>query len=371
MKYTIPELPLHKDVETKKVLKQTSDSNKKLGELKGLIRSMPNANILINTLVLQEAKDSSAIESIVTTQDELYKANLYYQQITSSAAKEVKTYASALTDGFEEVKKHGLLTNNTIIKIYQGIKINKAQFRSTPGTTLKNERTQKTVYEPPQTFDEIVNYMTNLEKFINNNTLSDLDPLIKLAIIHHQFESIHPFSDGNGRTGRIINSLYLVQQELLDIPVLYLSRYIISNKSRYYELLQKVRDEEKWEDWILFILKGIEITAVETIKLINDIKSQMKDFKQIIRINCPKIYNHDLLNNLFKYPYTKIDFIMKDLAVTRPTATSRLKQLTDLKLLTKMKLGRENYYINIKLFDLLMNEFHLELEETEAINSEG
>jgi len=371
MRYKIPKLPLSTEMETKKILKQAILSNTKLGELKGLIRSMPNANILINTLTLQEAKDSSAIESIITTQDELYKADLYSQQMVSSAAKEVNTYAAALTKGFEEVKQNNLLTNNTIIKIYQGIKMNNAGFRSTPGTTLKNERTNEIVYEPPQTYDEIVGYMGNLEQFINDKTISDLNPLVKLAVIHHQFESIHPFSDGNGRTGRIINSLYLVQQDLLDLPVLYLSRYIIRNKATYYKLLQDVRDTNNWEEWILFILKGIELTSTETIKLINDINRLMKEDKQIIREKCRKIYSHDLLNNLFKYPYTKIDFVMKDLDVTRPTATSRLNQLADIGLLMKMKLGRDSYYINEKLFQLLLTEFHLEAEKVDVINSDG
>lgn len=243
MSYQIPDLPLSFDVETKAVLRLTNEANRRLAELKGVVKSMPNASILINTLALQEAKDSSAIESIITTHDELYKAELFAQHFTSAGAKEVQTYAEALKRGFELVSKKQLLTNNFIIEIFRNIKQNNSGFRVTPGTKLKNERTQEVVYEPPQSFDLIQSHMSNLEKFINDNTISDLDPLIKMAIIHHQFESIHPFCDGNGRTGRIINILYLVQQNLLDLPVLYLSRYVIKHKAKYYELLQKVRDE--------------------------------------------------------------------------------------------------------------------------------
>jgi Fic family protein len=358
MKYIIPELPLKTNIETHRVLKQTILSNKKLGELKGTVKSVPNANIIINTLALQEAKDSSAIESIITTQDELYKAELFVQHFISPAAKEVQTYAEALKKGYNEVKQKGLLTNNTIISICNNIKMNNAGFRTTPGTSLVNQSTNEVVYEPPQSIDEINKHMSNLEAFINNNELSDLDPLVKMAIIHHQFESIHPFGDGNGRTGRIINILYLVQQKLLDIPVLYLSRYIIKNKAAYYERLQAVRDNNEWEEWILFILKGVEETSVETIRLVEDIKTLMQKFKVGIRKDLSKIYSQDLLNNLFRHPYTKIDFVMKELNVSRPTASSYLTHLEKAGYINKMRIGRDNFYVNIELYDLLLNEFH-------------
>lgn len=267
----------------------------------------------------------------------------------------MQTYADALKRGFEMVSKKHLLTNNAIIEIFRNVKQNNSGFRVTPGTTLKNERTQEIVYEPPQNIDLIQNYMSNLEKFINDESISDLDPLVKMAIIHHQFESIHPFSDGNGRTGRIINILYLVQQGLLDLPVLYLSRYVIKNKGKYYELLQKVRDEHAWEEWILFMLKGIELTAIETINLVEGVKKLMAQFKKDIRDNLSKIYSQDLLNNLFRHPYTKIEFIMNDLGVKRLTAAKYLDMLVELELLKKIKVGRENYYLNTKLIDLFMN----------------
>lgn len=371
MSYVISELPLSFEIETKAVLKQTIEANRRLAELKGVVKSMPNASILINTLALQEAKDSSAIESIITTHDELYKAELFVQHFTSAGAKEVQTYAEALKKGFEIVSKSHLLTNNAIIEIFRNVKLNDAGFRVTPGTTLKNERTQEIVYEPPQSIDLIQAYMSNLERFINDNTISDLDPLVKMAIIHHQFESIHPFSDGNGRTGRIINILYLVQQELLDLPVLYLSRYVIKNKARYYQLLQKVRDEQAWEEWILFMLKGVEVTAIETISLVEGVKKIMAQYKKEVRDSLPKIYSQDLLNNLFRHPYTRIEFVMKELSISRPTASSYLKQLEKRGLVVKVKLGRENFYLNERLFDLLVNAFHLDTELVDSIESNG
>ncbi|MGL5981361.1 MAG: Fic family protein [Phocaeicola sp.] len=369
--YNIPTLPLSFEVETKAVLKLSIEANRRLAELKGVVKSMPQASILINTLALQEAKDSSAIESIITTHDELYKAELFVQAFTSPAAKEVQTYAEALKKGFEKVRSSHLLTSNAIIEIYQQIKHNTAGFRVTPGTMLKNERTQEVIYEPPQFIDDINRLMSNLERFINDEAISDIDPLVKMAIIHHQFESIHPFSDGNGRAGRIINILYLVQQGLLDLPVLYLSRYIIRNKAEYYHLLQAVRDNNAWEEWILFILKGIEQTAIETIQLVEGIKTLMQQYKVKLRNELPKIYSQDLLNNLFRHPYTKIAFVMQELNVSRITATTYLQKIEDLGLITKIKLGKENFYLNEKLFDLLINAFHIETVQTDSIDSNG
>lgn len=357
--YKIPTLPLKQEIETKPVLKQLVEAHKCLAELKGAVKSMPNESILINTLSLQEAKDSSAVESIITTHDELYKAELFASQYATPASKEVKSYADALRTGFSLVKKNNLLTNNIIIEIYRIVKQNSSGFRTTPGTTLKNEATQEIIYTPPQTHDEIAKYMANLEQYINDASMSDVDPLVKMAVIHHQFESIHPFSDGNGRTGRIVNILYLVLNGLLDYPVLYLSRYIIKNKGEYYRRLQNVRDNGDWESWILFLLKGIEETSQETIVLIHDIKALMAEYKKGIRENLKKIYSQDLLNNLFRHPYTKIDFICEELQVSRPTATAYLTQLEKAGYIEKIKLGRENFYLNIRLFDLLINALHI------------
>lgn len=376
MNYQIPTLPLSIDIETKNVLRQTNAANKKLAELKGISKIVPNPSILIRTLSLQEAKDSSAIESIITTHDDLYKAEVKAIKQISPAAKEVSTYADALMKVGDIVQKSGIITNNNIIEIYRTIKHNTAGYTTTPGKALINERTNETVYTPPQTVDEIIKHMNNLEQFINNDELSDLDPLIKMAIIHHQFESIHPFGDGNGRAGRVLNILYLVAKDLLDLPILYLSRYIIQNKSEYYRLLQAIRDtngdnSNEWREWIIFMLKGIEITAIETIEFVKNISALMMNCKHLIRSEFPKIYSQDLINNLFTHPYTKIEFVTNELRISRPTAISYLNQLIKAGLLEKIKLGRENYYINIQLFNLISNAFHTGANnKTDTINSQ-
>lgn len=354
-KYKIPTLPFKQDLETKQILKKVAIAHRALAELKGAADTIPNRTILINTLSLQEAKDSSAIENIITTHDELYRADALKKEFASTASKEVYNYAAALRHGFEIVKEKGMLTNNHILQIQDSIEENRAGFRKLPGTELKNDKTGEVVYTPPQHPDEILRLMDNLEQFINDNSLCDWDPLIKMAVIHHQFESIHPFYDGNGRTGRIINILYLVKEDLLKIPILYLSRYINQNKSLYYSLLQKVRTEGAWIEWIIFILDGIEITSLQTINQIHGIRLLMQKHKQRMRSELPKIYSQDILNNIFRHPYTKIDFIMSDLKVTRITATRYLDELARIGLLDKQKIGRDNYYINIDLYELLGN----------------
>jgi Fic family protein len=351
-KYLPTELPLSVELETKQVLKSATTANRYLAELKGVSETIPNQAILINTLSLQEAKDSSEIENIITTHDEMYKAELFSGLISSSAAKEVQDYAEALRTGFGLVKKNHLLTCNHILAIQEILEGNDAGFRKVPGTDLKNEKTGEIVYVPPQDNATIIKLMQNLESYINDDALSDVDPLVKMAVIHHQFESIHPFYDGNGRAGRIINILYLVLKGLLDIPILYLSQYIIETKSDYYRLLQSVRDTNNWEEWILYILKGVEITSRQTILIIQKIKELMQKYKHDIRKNF-KFYSQDLLNNLFRHPYTKIEFLERDLQVSRLTATKYLDQLAEAGYLEKQKIWRSNYYINKPLFDLL------------------
>lgn len=346
-------LPLEKDIETKIVLRRLATTHKALAELKGLITSIPNQNILIETLTLREARESSAVENIISTFAEVYQSSLFNEQFASAEAKEVHQYANALKAGFELVKKQGLLTNNYILQIQELVEGNKAGFRKLPGTKLLNDTTGEVVYTPPQDSDTILSFMNNLETFMNDDGIMDVDPLVKMAIVHHQFESIHPFYDGNGRTGRIINILFLIQKKLLDLPVLYMSRYIIRHKTDYYRLLQKVRDTDEWEDWILFMLDGIEKTANESIILIAEIKNLMQKYKDVIRAQLPKLYSQDLLNNLFKYPYTKIEYLVHDLGVARNTAIRYLEALVKEKLVVKQKIGRDNYYINQSLFDLL------------------
>ncbi len=351
--YQLNNLPPKADLESKEILKKAARAHRYLAELKGISQTIPNQNILINSLGLQEAKDSSAIENIITTQDELFKLGLFKEMQTSPATKEVQNYAIALKKGFQLVQKSGMLTSNTILEIQSELVKHKAGYRKLPGTELKNNQTGETVYTPPQNADDILRLMNNLEKYINDDHISPIDPLIKMAVIHHQFESIHPFYDGNGRTGRILNILYLVQKKLLNIPVLYLSRYIIKNKNDYYRLLQAVRDREAWEEWILFILAGIEQTSRQTIHIILKIRELMMAYKHEIRQKY-RFYSQDLLNNLFFHPYTKIDFLKRDLNITRITATKYLNELVDGGFLKKKKMGNSIYYINHKLFNLFI-----------------
>lgn len=340
--------------DTSNILKQLIKSHKALWELKWIANTLPNKTILTSTLSLQEAKDSSAIENIITTQDELYKSNFLTKQFFNNSAKEVYNYANALNFWFQKIIERWILTNNDILQIQEIIEENKAWFRKLPWTELKNEKSWETVYTPPQNIEEIQSLMRDLEKFINDDT-TWVDSLINMALIHHQFESIHPFYDGNGRTGRIINILYLVKESLLETPILYLSRYINQNINDYYRLLQKVRDSGAWEDWVLFMLYAIEKTSIHTIEIVKSIKTIMLSHKQAIRSKLPKIYSQDLINNIFKHPYTKIDFVIKDLNCSRITATRYLEELTKISILEKYKLGRENFYINKDLYSLLEN----------------
>ena len=359
-KYSIPSLPLPYDLETKEVLKQLNRANRKLAELKGVAQTIPNERILISSLTLQEAKDSSEVENIVTTQDNLYRAGLDpSHQFINAATKEVLFYREAINEGFRMVRNKDILTLNDIKHVQEILEQNTAGFRTTPGTQLKRENDGAVIYTPPQDGMAIVRYMSNLEQFINDDHLSQLDPLIKMAIIHHQFESIHPFYDGNGRTGRIINILYLVITGLLDLPILYLSRYITHNKGEYYRLIQAIRDKitdnaTEWEAWILFMLKGVEVTAEDTISLVKNIGRLMAEYKNIIRPDFGSKYNHELLNGLFYHPYTKIDHVVANMQVSRQTASKYLDRIVALGLLKKEKMGKENYYINTRLMNLFI-----------------
>lgn len=337
--------------DTPAILKKLASSSRQLAELKGLTASIPNQGILINTLGLQEAKDSSEIENIVTTHDELFKDDVHPQAFANPAAKEVLRYRQALRFGFEQVRATGLLTANHVVGIQGELERNHAGFRKLPGTALKDGSGQ-TVYTPPQDPAEIVALMSGLERFMNDDAMFPVDPLIKMALIHHQFESIHPFYDGNGRTGRIINVLYLVKEGLLDIPVLYLSRHIVQHKADYYRLLQTVRDDDTWEDWVLYMLQAVETTARQTVTTVQAIKTALFDYKHRIR-DGHRFYSQDLINNLFTHPYTKIDFVQRDLQVSRLTATKYLEALVDGGFLAKQKVGRSNYYVNVALNSIL------------------
>ena len=354
--YRLPNLPPPGELETPEVLRALADAHRHLAELKGSAASIPNQSILIDTLALQEAKASSEVENIITTQDELFQASLFMEGGPGSpAAKEVAIYRDALKCGFDSLaRNHGLLTNNTIIEMFRVLKRTDEGFRSVPGTALKNEATGAVVYVPPQSEAVIVEHMTALERFINDDAASALDPLVKMALIHHQFESIHPFADGNGRIGRIINVLYLTRVGLLEIPILYLSRYITTHKLDYYRLLQAVRDDGDWIPWLLYMLRAVSTTARQTLELIEGMRSLMADYKRRLREHPSVKYSQDLLNNLFRHPYTRIEFLQNDLGITRQTAARYLDQLAEAGFVEKHQQGRNNYYINTPLMVLFM-----------------
>lgn len=371
--YEIPLLPLPYDLETKAVLRQANKANRKLAELKGVAQTIPNERILISSLTLQEAKDSSAVENIVTTQDDLYRAGLDAGfTLIGAATKEVLFYREAINEGFKLVRNKNILTLNDIKRIQEVLEQNSAGFRTTPGTQLKRSSDGAVIYTPPQDGQRIVELMSNLEQFINDDELCSIDPLVKMAIIHHQFESIHPFYDGNGRTGRIVNILYLVTSGLLDLPILYLSRYITHNKAEYYERIQAIRNatgdnSAQWEAWILYMLRGVEQTAEETIALVKNIGKLMTEYKNIIRPAFGGKYSHELLNGLFYHPYTKIGHLESNMQVSRQTAAKYLDRLASLGLLQKERMGKENYYINTRLMELFLTFS----EQQETDNTDG
>jgi Fic family protein len=343
-------LPPKTDLETKKILKKAIQANRALAKLNGVAKIIPNSQILINSLVLQEAKDSSEIENIITTHDELYRASIDINNV-SHATKEVQNYSKALLLGYELITNNKLLLKKYIVAIQKELEQNDAGIRRQSGTVLKNEQTGEIIFTPPQEFEVVDRLMSDLERYINEP--NDIDPLINMSIIHHQFESIHPFYDGNGRTGRIINILYLMLNDLLDIPILYLSRYIINNKADYYRLLQEVRTEDKWEEWILYMLDGIEVTSFETIELINSIKRLMDEAKDEIKNKLPRIYSKDLVEVLFMHPYTKIDFLVENLGIARQTASRQLKELENIGMLETIQIKNSKYFINMKLYAML------------------
>ncbi len=343
--------PLREKVETLEILRQTNKSTAALAELKGIAKTIPNQEMLINAIVLQEAKDSSEIENIVTTQDELYKALTINKTQISPETKEVVNYRKAIFYGYDLAKRQGFLSVNDLVRIQQELIGNNAGIRSTLGTVLKNDTTGEIVYTPPQDKAEILDLLTN---FINHfNQQDDLSPLINLAILHYQFESIHPFYDGNGRTGRILNILYLILNELIDVPILYLSSYIIAHKPEYYRLLNQTNRIGKWEEWIMFMLKAVESTSKDTITRITNIKGQLDATIIKVQEKAPKLYRKELVELLFERPYSKIEFVVNKLGVERKAASRYLKELKAIGVLESQKVGRETLYINRELIEIL------------------
>ena len=335
--------------ETVRILKQENKAIAAIAELKGIANIIPNQSILINAIVLQEAKDSSEIENIITTQDDLYKALSSTIGKINPATKEVMFYREALYLGFKKIKQRTILSVNDIIEIQKILIQNDAGIRSTFGTALVNDKTNEVIYTPPQNYNVIYKLLRNFVEYLNNEEAS----LIKMAVLHYQFETIHPFYDGNGRTGRIINILYLILKGYLDIPILYLSSYIIQNKTMYYDLLLSVTKNDNWEDWILYILKGIEQTANETIIKIKKIRELLDRTIEIVKSKASKIYSKELVEILFINPYCKVEFVTASVNVERKAASRYLHQLEAIGVLKSYKVGKENLFINVELIELL------------------
>ena len=342
--------PPNQKIDSVRIWKQESVARAAIAELKGVANIIPNQRILINAIVLQEAKDSSAVENIITTQDDLYRAiSVTSIKKYNPETKEVLRYREALYEGFERIKKRGVLTINDIITIQNILVMNYAGIRRTPGTALINERTKEIIYTPPQDPEEINSLMKNFIEYLNNEE----DSLIKMAILHYQFESIHPFYDGNGRAGRIINVLYLILKGYLETPILYLSSYIIKNKDDYYRLLLGVTRDENWEDWILYILKGVEEISKKTIERVKKIKDLLDRTIEKVRLELPRIYSKELVETLFVNPYCKTEFVVKGVGVERKAAARYLHKLAEKGILELYKVGKENIFINKGLMDIL------------------
>lgn len=342
----LPLLPPVSEMESKAVLKQAIAANRTLANLRGLAAQIPNQAVLINSIVLQEARLSSEIENIVTTNDELYRADADPEGKTDAHTKEVLRYRQALNFGFRELASRPL-TTNLFIDIVRIIKEVELGVRRVPGTALKNALGE-VVYTPPEGEAVIRDKLSNLEQFIHAE--DGIDPLVKMAVMHYQFEAIHPFEDGNGRTGRILNLLYLVEQQLLDIPVLFLSRYIIANRAEYYEGLRGVTERQDWETWILYMLRAVESTAQQTYDQVTRIRELMEQTRTEVQTLAPGIYSKDLIEVIFKQPYTKIQFLVDAGIAKRQTASTYLQALANLGILRPSKQGREMYYINDALF---------------------
>ena len=338
----LPLLPPGVELESRAVLKQAIAANRVLANLRGLAAKIPNQGMLINSIVLQEARLSSEIENIVTTNDELYRAAADADGKTDPHTKEVLRYRQALYRGFQALKERPLNTN-LFIEIVRLIKQVDLGIRAVPGTALKNDLGE-VIYTPPEGESRIRDLLGNLEQFIHAE--DDLDPLVKMAVLHYQFEAIHPFPDGNGRTGRILNLLFLVEKGLLDIPVLFLSRYIIANRMDYYRGLRQVTEEQDWESWILFMLRAVESTAQQTFDQVTRILDLMESVRERVQREEPGIYSKDLIELIFREPYTKIQFVVDLGLAKRQTASSYLQALAGRGILREQKIGREKYYIN-------------------------
>jgi Fic family protein len=347
---SLPLLPPKATLETTKVLRKTIDASRALAQLNGMLTNLPNPTLFLDTIHLQEAKASSEIENIITTNDDLYKSIVADKKFDNAATKEVISYKEALWNGLEEIEHRPFISTNLCIQIVQSIKKNTASIRTTPGTALKNAKGE-TIYTPPTGETVIREKLANLETFINGT--ETIDPLIKMALMHYQFEAIHPFSDGNGRTGRILLLLYLKLEKLLDTPAIYLSEYIIRNKRAYYTKLRKVTEENDWESWILYMLEMIESTAKNGLQRLKDVTSLMQIMTAEIKTTIPKVYTKELVEILFKLPYTKRQFLIDAKLGTPKTVGNYLIALENAGFLTSEKVGKEKLYLNHRLMAIL------------------
>ncbi|MCR3906235.1 MAG: Fic family protein [Tenericutes bacterium] len=344
-------LPFAVDLNKIEILKQLNTANRDVGELKGILKLLPNPRIILSLINISESKDSSAIENIITSYDEIFKEIVSKVSIDGKP-KEVIKYKHAIDYGFDYIKDKGYISTNGLVEIQGLIEPNKGGIRKLPGTVIINDKTNQIVHTPPQSESEIRDLMFNLEVFINEN--EDYDPLIQMALIHFQFESIHPFYDGNGRTGRILNVLYLVLKDKIQEPVLYLSKYIIEHKDEYYNLLKKCNDDIMHiEEFIMYILKGISQTAKYTVDLILRINQAIKLTKSEMKKRLPEIYSHEIVEHLFSFMYTKNEFFRDDLKIARATATKYLKSLEKEGFIVSEKVGKEVIYKNVQLFNLV------------------
>lgn len=349
----LPPLPPSTEVETKKVLRRAISASRALAQLNGTLLSLPNPHLFLDTIYLQEAKASSEVENIVTTNDDLYLSLVADRKVENPATKEVLCYKEALWLGLEQLITKPFITTNLCISIVQCIKQNSASIRVTPGTTLSSPQGE-VIYTPPSGDAVIREKLANLEKFINED--DSTDPLLKMALMHYQFEAIHPFADGNGRTGRILLLLYLKLSGLLEIPAIYLSDYIIKNKLEYYRALRGVTENDDWETFILYMLDMVEVTAGKGLKQLEMITKAMDDTAQAIKAKLPKIYSKDLLEILFRLPYTKRQHLIAEKIGSPKTVGNYLISLEENGFLQSVKVGKEKLYLNQRLLDILGNK---------------
>jgi Fic family protein len=346
----LPLLPPEADIETKNILRKTISAGRALAQLNGALLNLPNPTLFLDTIYLQEAKASSEVENILTTNDDLYQSLIADKKVENPATKEVLSYKEALWLGLEELKTKPFITTNLCIKIVQCIKQNTASIRVTPGTTLSTPQGE-VIYTPPSGENVIREKLANLEKFINED--DSIDPLIKMALMHYQFEAIHPFADGNGRTGRILLLLYLKLSGLLDIPAIYLSEYIIKNKTAYYQKLRAVTEKEEWEAYILYMLDMIEETSARGLEQLNKITQTMEKTAEEIKMKLPKVYSKDLIEILFRLPYTKRQHLIDENIGNPKTVGNYLIALEENGFLKSVRVGKEKLYLNQQLLRIL------------------